>query len=52
MSREEAIEILKGMKYPYNYKKKKMIISNLNEETEALEMAIKALSQEPTTERR
>lgn len=43
MTREEALEILKGMKYPYNYKNNKMIISNLNEETEALEMAISAL---------
>ena len=38
MTKDEAIEILKGKIYPYNYKKNKMIISNVNEENEALDV--------------
>ena len=49
MTKEEALEILRGMKYPYNYKKNKMIITNVNEENEALLMAISALEQESSS---
>lgn len=47
MTREEAIEVLDKMKYPQKVNKNGFIISNVNIENEALEMAIKALSQEP-----
>lgn len=47
MIREEAIKVLNKMKYPYNCKARKMIISNVDRDNEALDMAIKALSQEP-----
>ena len=48
MTREEAIEVLGKMKYPQKVNKNGFIISNVNIENEALDMAIKALSQEPT----
>ena len=48
MTREEAIKVLNKLKYPYNCKARKLIISNVERENEALEMAIKALSQEPS----
>jgi len=47
VTREEAIEVLGKMKYPQKVNKNGFIISNVNIENEALEMAIKALSQEP-----
>ena len=47
MTREEAIEVLNKMKYPQKVNKNGFIISNVNIENEALEMAIKALEQEP-----
>ena len=47
MTRAEAIKVLKRMKYPYNCNKRKMIISDVNRDNEALDMAIQALSQEP-----
>ena len=47
MTRGEAIEVLEKMKYPQKVNKNGFVISNVNIENEALEMAIKALSQEP-----
>ena len=47
MTKEEAIEVLGKMKYPQKVNKNGFIISNVNIENEALEMAIQALSQEP-----
>lgn len=44
MSREEAIKVLQRMKYPYKCNKRKMIISNVDRDNEALEMAIQALN--------
>ena len=46
MTREEAIEVLEKMKYPQKVNKNGFVISNVNIENEALDMAIKALSQE------
>ena len=47
MTREESIKVLQRMKYPYKCNKRKMIISNVDRDNEALDMAIQALSQEP-----
>ena len=46
MTREEAIKVLQRMKYPYKCNKRKMIISNVDRDNEALEMAISALEQQ------
>ena len=46
MTREEAIKVLKRMKYPYNCKAGKLIISNVDRENEALDMAISALERD------
>lgn len=43
MTREEAIKVLQRMKYPYKCNKRKMIISNVDRDNEALDMAIQAL---------
>lgn len=51
MTREEAIKVLQRMKYPYKCNKRKMIISNVDRDNEALDMAISALSQEPICDR-
>lgn len=40
MTRAEAIEVLEKMKYPQKVNKNGFIISNVNIENEALEMAI------------
>lgn len=45
MTKEEAIKVLKRMKYPYNCKARKLYISNVERDNEALDMAIQALSQ-------
>lgn len=47
MTKEEAIEVLEKMKYPYKGNKYRMMISNVARDNEAIEMAIQALSQEP-----
>lgn len=47
MTREESIEVLEKMKYPQKVNKNGFVISNVNIENEALDMAIRALSQEP-----
>ena len=47
MTKEEAIKVLNKMKYPYNCKARKLIISNVERDNEAINMAIQALSQEP-----
>ena len=43
MTKEEAIEVLGKMKYPQKVNKNGFIISNVNIENEALDMAIQAL---------
>lgn len=43
MTREESIKVLQRMKYPYKCNKRKMIISNVDRDNEALNMAIEAL---------
>lgn len=47
MTREESIKVLQRMKYPYKCNKRKMIISNVDRDNEALEMAINALEELP-----
>ena len=47
MTREESIKVLQRMKYPYKCNKRKMIISNVDRDNEALDMAISALEQMP-----
>lgn len=47
MTREEAIDVLEKMKYPQKVNKNGFVISNVDIENEALDMAIQALSQEP-----
>ena len=44
MTRDEAIKVLQRMKYPYKCNKRKMIISNVDRDNEALDMAIQALN--------
>ena len=44
MTNNEAVEILEKMKYPQKVNKNGFIISNVNIENEALEMAISALA--------
>lgn len=45
MTKQEAVEILNSMKYPYKAKRG-VIISDVNKENDALEMAIGALNRE------
>ena len=47
MTREESIKVLQRMKYSYKCNKRKMIISNVDRDNEALDMAISALEQMP-----
>ena len=47
MTREEAIEVLDKMKYPKKVNKNGFVISNVNIENEAIDMAINALSKTP-----
>ena len=43
MTKEEAIEVLEKMKYPYKGNKYRMMISNVVRDNEAIDMAIQAL---------
>ena len=51
MTREVAIDVLEKMKYPQKVNKNGFVISNVDIENEALDMAIQALSQEPICDR-